>query len=186
MIQVITDNAPVCKAAGTIIESQYPHIFSTPCVVHTLTLALKNICAITNTEANEILYDECHWITEVAMRAMVMRNFILNHNMRLAICNQFATLKLLSVVETRFASVFVMLKRFKLMKRALEAMVLCDQWSSYREDDPVKAQSVRSTVLDELWCDKVDYILQFTAHIYDMLRFVDMDRPSLHLIYEVG
>ena len=45
VIQVITDNAPVCSAAGLLIESKYPNIFWTPCVVHTLNLALKNICA---------------------------------------------------------------------------------------------------------------------------------------------
>jgi Protein of unknown function (DUF 659) len=45
VVQVITDNAPVCKAARKIIEQEYPNIFWTPCVVHTLNLALKNICA---------------------------------------------------------------------------------------------------------------------------------------------
>ena len=45
MVQIITDNAANCKEAGEIIESQYPHIYWTPCVVHTLNLALKNICA---------------------------------------------------------------------------------------------------------------------------------------------
>lgn len=55
----------------------------------------------------------------------------------------------------------------------------------YREDDPVKAQSIRSTVLDELWWDKVDYILQFTTPIYDMLQYSDTDKPSLHLAYDM-
>ncbi|KAI8529871.1 hypothetical protein RHMOL_Rhmol11G0008100 [Rhododendron molle] len=45
VIQVITDNAPNCKAGGQLIEAQFPHILWTPCVVHTLNLALKNICA---------------------------------------------------------------------------------------------------------------------------------------------
>ena len=43
VVQVITDNAPVCKAVGLIVEGQYPQIFWTPCVVDTLNLALKNI-----------------------------------------------------------------------------------------------------------------------------------------------
>ncbi|KAJ7963675.1 DUF659 domain-containing protein [Quillaja saponaria] len=66
VVQVITDNAPVCKAAGMLIEVDYPQIFWTPCVVHTLNLALKNICAAKNTERNEIAYVECHWITETS------------------------------------------------------------------------------------------------------------------------
>ena len=46
--QIITDNASVMKATGSIVETEYPHIFWSPCVVHTLNLALKNICAPKN------------------------------------------------------------------------------------------------------------------------------------------
>jgi hypothetical protein len=39
VVQVITNNAYVMKAARSLIEVEYPHIFWTPCVVHTLNLA---------------------------------------------------------------------------------------------------------------------------------------------------
>lgn len=52
VVQVVTDNATNCKVAGQIIESLYPTVVWTPCVVHTLNLALKNICAAKNTEDN--------------------------------------------------------------------------------------------------------------------------------------
>ncbi|GKG04523.1 hAT dimerization domain, ribonuclease H-like domain protein, partial [Tanacetum coccineum] len=38
VVQIITNNAANCKAAGQLIESQFPHIYWTPCVVHTLNL----------------------------------------------------------------------------------------------------------------------------------------------------
>ncbi|CAM8925350.1 unnamed protein product [Rhodiola kirilowii] len=60
VVQVITDNANNCKGAGEIIEGIYPHIYWTPCVVHTLNLALKNICAARNLMNNEEAYAECH------------------------------------------------------------------------------------------------------------------------------
>ena len=41
------------KSAGALIEGEYPKIFWTPCVLHTLNLALKNICAAKNTKKNE-------------------------------------------------------------------------------------------------------------------------------------
>lgn len=44
VVQVIIDNASVMKSVGALIEGEYPKIFWTPCVVHTLNLALKNIC----------------------------------------------------------------------------------------------------------------------------------------------
>ena len=42
------------KCVGALIEGEYPKIFWTPCVVHTLNLVLKNICAAKNTEKNEV------------------------------------------------------------------------------------------------------------------------------------
>ena len=44
-VQIITDNAPVCKAAGMIVEAKYPQVFWTPCIVHSLNLALKSIAS---------------------------------------------------------------------------------------------------------------------------------------------
>ena len=40
-------------------------------------------------------------------------------------------------------------------------------------------------ILSDLWWDKVDYILEFTTPIYDMLRVADTDKPCLHLVYEM-
>ena len=40
-------------------------------------------------------------------------------------------------------------------------------------------------ILSDLWWDKVNYILEFTAPIYDMLRVADTDKPCFHLVYEM-
>ncbi|XP_058006738.1 uncharacterized protein LOC110665762 [Hevea brasiliensis] len=42
VLQVITDNASNCKAAGKEIEKAYKHIFWSSCVVHTLNLIFKD------------------------------------------------------------------------------------------------------------------------------------------------
>ena len=52
IVQIVTDNAHVCKATGLIIEAEFPSIYWTPCVVHTLNLTSKNICAAKNTKKN--------------------------------------------------------------------------------------------------------------------------------------
>ncbi|GFS43676.1 hypothetical protein Acr_00g0086400 [Actinidia rufa] len=158
VVQIIMDNAPNCKAAGQIIETQYPNIFWTPCVVPTLNLALKNICAAKNTENNYLVYDECSWITTVIGDATIIKNHIMNHSIRLAIFNEFVPLKLLSIAETRFASSIVILRRFKLIKQHLQSMVISSHWNAHREE--VGASFVRETLLDEKW-------------------------PTLHLIYDM-
>ena len=34
VVQIITDNASIMKAVGSIVEAEYPHVFWSPCVVH--------------------------------------------------------------------------------------------------------------------------------------------------------
>lgn len=87
VVQVITDNAANCKAAGLIVEAKYKNIFWTPCVVHTLNLALKNICAPKNIEDQNPMFQELQWICDAAGDALTIKNFIMNHGMRLSIFN---------------------------------------------------------------------------------------------------
>ena len=88
---------------------------------------MKNILATKNTENNKVTYAECSWITRITDDASFIRVFIMNHGMRLAMFNEFCPLNLLQVVDTRFASVVVMLKRLKLIKRCFQAMAISDQ-----------------------------------------------------------
>ncbi|XP_028062407.1 uncharacterized protein LOC114265772 [Camellia sinensis] len=185
VIQVITNNAPVCSVTGLLIESKYSIIFWTPCVVHTLNLALKNICALKEIEGIAFAYDECHRITLCVDGEMFIKNCIMNHSMWLSIFNKFIPLKLLAVADTRLASAIVMLKRFKLRKRGLQSMVISDQWVSYKEEDVGKVASVKEKLLNDVWWDKIDYILSFTLPIYEMLWFCDTNKPCIHLVYEM-
>ncbi|CAL2266067.1 unnamed protein product [Prunus armeniaca] len=106
VVQVITDNASACKAARQIIEAKYSHIFWTPCVVHTLNLALKNICTPKASPNNDV-WGQCIWISDVADECWAVKNYIMNHQMRLAIFNHHSKLKFLSIADTRFASIIV-------------------------------------------------------------------------------
>ena len=93
----------------------------------------------------------------------------MNYSMRLAIFNEICPLKLLAIVDTRFASILVILKRMKLIKRSLQSMVISEQWTFYKEDNVGKATRVRDLILDDFWWDRVNYIILFTSPIYDML-----------------
>ena len=88
---------------------------------------MKNIRATKKTENNEVTYEECSWITRITDDASFICVFIMNNGMSLAMFNEFCPLNLLQVVDTRFASVVVMLKRLKLIKRCFQAMAISDQ-----------------------------------------------------------
>nr|KYP55834.1 hypothetical protein KK1_002059 [Cajanus cajan] len=40
-------------------------------------------------------------------------------------------------------------------------------------------------ILNDMWWDKITYILNFTEPIYSMLRACNTDSPTLHLVYEM-
>ena len=127
IVQVITDNVAACKAARHIMEAKFRHIFWTPCVVHTLDLALKNICAPSTHPRYDDVMEQCGWISQVSSDSSFIKNFIMNHTMRLSMFNNHCKLKLLSMVDTRFVSTIVMLKRFKTIKRGFEQLVISEE-----------------------------------------------------------
>ncbi|TXG56892.1 hypothetical protein EZV62_018205 [Acer yangbiense] len=127
VVHVITDNGPVCNAAGLLVKSKFPHIFWTPCVVHTLNLALRSIFSPSPHPKFDDIMEECGWIAKVSSDVFFIKNFIMSHSMRLMMFNDHSKLKLLSVVDTRFASIIVMLKRFKQIKQGLEEMVISER-----------------------------------------------------------
>ncbi|XP_066379528.1 uncharacterized protein [Miscanthus floridulus] len=182
VVQVITDNAANYKGVGLIIEQKYDHIFWTPCVVHTLNLALKNICDAKDNDAENA---GLMWIKDTMEVAFMIKNYIMNHGMRLSMFNEFSKLKFLAIADTRFASHIIMLKRFLVLKESLVLMVVGDKWSTYREDDVDKARSIKDKLLDDFWWDNVKYIVDFAEPIYSMLRPADTNKPCLHLIYEM-
>jgi len=89
VVQIITDNAAVCKFAGMLIELEFPSIYWTSCVVQTLNLALKNICATKNMENNSVVYDQCFWISQIVDDATFIKKFIVGHSMRISMFNRF-------------------------------------------------------------------------------------------------
>ena len=83
VVQVITDNATVCRAAGLIVEGKYKHIVWTPCAVHSLNLMLSKMEA------------QIGWIRLIFEEAKGIQGFITNHHMSQGIYMEFVKLELL-------------------------------------------------------------------------------------------
>jgi hypothetical protein len=181
VVQVITDNYPVCRDAGALIEEKFSHIQWTLSLAHTLSLVLKNICSTKSTEDVDI--KDCHWISEVVEDATIIKNFIINHTMISSIFKEFSMLKVLVIADTRFASDIVMLKRLRSIKEFLQRMIISDQWSAYSLGNREQAQIVKRKVTDDIWWEQIDYILAFTEPIYSMIHMVDTDKSCLHSMY---
>lgn len=82
-VQIIADNAYVCKVFGMIVESKYAQIFWMPCIVHSLDLALKATAS------------SVAWIGRLIEDAHHIRNFVQNHANALTIHKECTHLSLL-------------------------------------------------------------------------------------------
>ncbi len=67
VIQVITDSAVVCKAAGRLVEQEFSWITWTPCTPHCLDLLLEDV-------------GKLPWAAEVVAEAKAVVKFITNHH----------------------------------------------------------------------------------------------------------
>ena len=143
-----------------IIENEFPAIYCIPCVVHTLKLALKNACAAKDAEKNNVTYEQCFWITQIADDVNLIKFFMMGHSMRLSMYNNFNSLKLLSVAPTRLAPTIVMLKRFRSLKKGLQKWLLVLNGPTYRDDDVGKEKKAKENLLDDIsWNRLITYFL---------------------------
>ncbi|XP_074347289.1 uncharacterized protein LOC141686133 [Apium graveolens] len=183
VVQIITDNAANFKAAGLSIEAKYPHIFWTPCVVHSLNLALKSICEPT---VNSNHFENCKWISTLISDCDEITMFILNHGKALTLFQKHSNHMLVKTAETHFASHVIMAQRLLLVKTSLEKTVLDPNWKTFRKTNlEFKADHVKECVISDRWWDKLEYFIGFTSPIYNMIRLGDTDTPCLHLIYDM-
>ncbi|KAL2929586.1 L-seryl-tRNA(Sec) selenium transferase [Bienertia sinuspersici] len=176
VLQVVTDNASNCKAAGKEIEKVHKHIFWSPCVVHTLNLIFKDFVA------------SFPWISETYVRGKNNVKYFLNHNQAHAIFKKQSGSELLKVAKTRFASHYLLLKRLCQCREALATTVVLTAWKDWvnSEDERMKAlgKEVANTISDELFWDEVENILTVTKPIYLMIKFADGEGPKMGEVYE--
>lgn len=99
-VLIVTDNAAACKAAGALLEDEFPHISWLGCLAHCMDLTLKDIM-------------ELPWAKALAKRIKSTHKLILHHQAPHALFGKHSpTLTLLLPGMTRFASQLLMMQRF--------------------------------------------------------------------------
>jgi hypothetical protein len=79
-------------------------------------------------------------------------------------------LELLKVVETRYASNFIMLHCLVEVKQPLVSMVVSQLWAKWRQADSKWGTMVRKLCIDEEWWSKIDFLLKFTSPAFELIR----------------
>eukprot|EP01018_Ginkgo_biloba_P017457 Gb_05839 [translate_table: standard] len=171
VVQVITDVAPVCKVTGLLVQKKYKHIFWTPCCVHALNNALKDI-------------RKFDWIVALIEKGRKIQMFICNHHQSQAWYKKISKVELLKSINTRFSTYYILLDRLLQVKGALCATVVNDMWAPWRQSTSDVAIEVRHMILDDhFWAD-VRLVVDFIESVNDVIRFVDIDSSCLGEIYE--
>jgi len=115
VIQVITNNALNCKAAGAIIEDKYPNIFWYGCLVHTFNLLMHDVVKNKNAQYQ--------WIGDLYKKRKQMIKFITNHSNTHGLFRNHSRLELLKIAKTRFGSYYLTFKRLLKVRESLVSMV---------------------------------------------------------------
>ncbi|XP_077245333.1 uncharacterized protein LOC143885176 [Tasmannia lanceolata] len=177
VVQVITDNAANCKAAGQEVEQAYKHIFWSPCMVHTLNLIFKDLAR------------EFFWMKETYTSGKDIVKYITNHSQALSIFRSHSKLELLKVAKTRFASHYITLKRLLVVREALLQTVVSNAWRSWTdalvdEESGKLSARVKIDVMSDAFWDSVRIVLSMTKPIYKMIKFTDQEGPLIGEVYE--
>lgn len=92
VVQVVTDNAPVCVAAMRILERKYPHIVVSTCTAHSIDLMLEDIGKLPSVAA-------------LIKTAKLVCKTVCNHHASLAIFKSHSDKMILRPNDTRFDAV---------------------------------------------------------------------------------
>jgi hypothetical protein len=171
VVQVVTDAAHVCRAAGRLIEATYQHIWWTPCCVHAMNNALKDMGKIS-------------WIKGVVSDARDVQMYICNHHTSHALFRSFAKKEFLKPVETRYASYFILLERMLELQEPLQLMVMTNEWNRWDGSRSEQGMRVKDIVKSDVFWSDAKYIVSIIRPVFEVIRYGDGDAPTLGEVYE--
>lgn len=137
VVQVVTDNAPVCVAALRILESRYPSIVVSTCVAHSVDLMLEDIGKLPNVtslikKAKQVCKTVCNHHASLAVFKSHSQKMILRPNDTRQIVLIFLGACLLTTcLLARFGTVIIMLQRLVDVRKALERTVTDQGWDDF-------------------------------------------------------
>ena len=174
-VLVVTDNAAACKAAGALLQAEYPHITWVGCVAHCMDLILKDIVKLP-------------WAAELAAKVKAAVKVILNHQSPLALYGKHSPdLKLLLPGDTRFASFFLMLKRFIAVRGSLRKMINDPDWDEWvagaKPKVQIKARAAEDTINSKSILRLAQALINATGPVVSLLRMADCNVPCLGKVY---
>ena len=121
VVQVITNNAANCVAAGKLFSLKYPIVFWTLCAAHCINLMLEDIRKI-------------EWVQNVVQKCKQITKYIYNHAWVLNLTREFIEGELSRSAITRFSTTFLSLQSLLNEYRALRQMFCSQKWLFWKDN----------------------------------------------------
>ncbi|GBG92627.1 hypothetical protein CBR_g56532 [Chara braunii] len=179
MIGFCTDSASNYTAAAhrfaTDPEPDIRRITWLPCSTHVCNLMLSDI-------GTRVV-----WVKETIIRARALVRFNKSHGAAHTLFRKVSPrVQLVEPVETRFASVFLMLTCLKGRRDALESMLHGDAWARIPWDRAhvSQAQWVQQQIREGEFWQRVHYVILVMSPVHQLLRRMDRDGMMMSVVYE--
>ena len=212
IVSIVTDGASVMKAAWAIVKKEFPHIVTTWCAAHVINLLLADIgrMAFFTTEIETVrdivkFVNNHQWTRNYfrSKRGVVLSRqkkkrllvcvmhafafFYLGLRLTIFCLNVCSTVGLLLPNETRFATNFIMLKRFVDCMPALQDMANSMAFAQYLRNQKAeiqeKGRKMRETVNSPDICGKINAFLDIFGPLVNAMRVADSDIPAAGKFY---
>ncbi len=172
VIQVVTDSAVVCKAAGKLVEQEFSWITWTPCTPHCLDVLLEDVRKLP-------------WAAEVVAKAKAVVKFITNHHRSQALFHKKSALDLLKLGDTCFATNFIMLDRMLEVREALQELVIGREWREWngKSNHSDDGDEVKDYVLRSGFWKNLEEVLALTKGTVALLRECNRGVPIAGKVY---
>jgi Protein of unknown function (DUF 659)/hAT family C-terminal dimerisation region len=176
VIQVITDSAPVCRAATELIRGKYPQIYPAPCATHCLDLLLQD-------------FGKLQWVSQAIKNCFEVIKFVTNHQKSNFYFKESSKLNLKKPCATRFATNFLMVDRIVQVKGELQGLVVSPQWSAWLTSREVtrmvrlEGVKVKNDILDDGFWMSLREVICISEPVVKVLRATDAGAPFVGSIW---
>ncbi len=184
VVCIITDSAPVNRAAAKELEIDYPHIMFPKCSAHAVNLMLKDI-------------GKLDWVDPIIKTAKEIVKFLRAHHKTLKLTREAAKelpiesvghgKELLLPGDTRFGTQVIMAGRLLELKEAVIEVVnstaFKDWYGTKGPDKRASAKDVKASCNCATFWQNLKALVNLLTPFVSMLRLVDTVNPVMGKVY---
>ncbi|XP_070043656.1 uncharacterized protein [Nicotiana tomentosiformis] len=173
VVQVVTDNASENVKADDLMSAGYPHIYWTPCAVHSINLIFGDI------------FQERPF-SSIFNQAIRVHSYIVQRPLLLNMMKRFTKQRsLVKPAKTKFATAFLTLHRMYEQKSNLKKLFVSDEYTNSAYGREARGRESADIILSPSFWNNVVHALKIGGPLVKLLRLVDGEqRPPMGYLYE--